>query len=111
MKVGDEIRIREGEEYRDYAGRYCGTIGTVLEISCHDLYKIALYDGKLADFPRSYLKPIVPRIRPKKCSCGAKHTSFPNHHEHWCDIHMTIKMEEAFEDFFNFDDIDLDGLI
>lgn len=21
-----------------------------------------------------------------KCTCGAKHTSFPNHHLSWCDL-------------------------
>jgi hypothetical protein len=26
-----------------------------------------------------YTPPII-----KKCDCGAKHTSFPNHHYHWC---------------------------
>lgn len=22
-----------------------------------------------------------------KCQCGAKHTSFPNHHSYWCDVY------------------------
>ena len=25
-----------------------------------------------------------PAIKEKKCDCGAKHTSFPQHHLHWC---------------------------
>lgn len=29
-----------------------------------------------------------PLIIPRKkiCTCGAKHTSFPNHHYDWCDL-------------------------
>lgn len=26
------------------------------------------------------------KAKPKVCDCGSKHTSFPNHHYHWCSI-------------------------
>lgn len=27
-----------------------------------------------------------PKFELKECDCGAKHTSFPKHHYHWCSV-------------------------
>jgi hypothetical protein len=33
------------------------------------------------------LNPIPTIEEKKECTCGAKHTSFPNSHSHWCDAY------------------------
>jgi hypothetical protein len=104
MKIGDEVRIKDGEEHKDYAHRYCGTIGTIKHIA-DEYCEVVLYDGKVAIFPIDYLVPYIkmPKLR-KKCTCGAESTAFPKHHYDWCDIHMVQKNENIdLDDFFEFD--------
>lgn len=36
--------------------------------------------------------PPIP-IEESKCDCGAKHTSFPNHHSDWCTV-IKLKLEK-----------------
>lgn len=43
-------------------------------------YGIALSHSLYENNP--YMKPLII----KRCTCGAKYTSFPNHHYDWCDI-------------------------
>jgi hypothetical protein len=58
--------------------------------SIDDFMKIheAKFDGNFeANHTRNVLKSRHERFlsrQPKVCDCGAKHTSFPNHHYHWC---------------------------
>jgi len=33
-------------------------------------------------------------IQLKRCDCGAKHTSFPNHHFDWCSVHGGIRCQD-----------------
>lgn len=53
---------------------------------------LAIHDAKFEDnyhmnhvrrALRKRLEMYVPKV-PKQCNCGAKHTSFPNHHYNWC---------------------------
>ena len=100
MKVGDEVRIKDGEKYRDWSNHYCGTVGTVHHVG-HDYCEVVLFDGKIALFPHDYIEPYVktPKINPK-CSCGARHTSRPTFHEDWCDLLMkTLNDSSDMDDF------------
>ena len=50
----------------------------------------ALIDGKITvDQYKILIEQICTPIKSvvttlRTCDCGAKHTSFPNHHYHWC---------------------------
>ena len=40
-----------------------------------------------SEMTESPLPPPIPMPEAKsKCDCGAKHTSFPNHHSEWCTV-------------------------
>lgn len=44
-------------------------------------------------------------MRPK-CDCGAKHTSFPKFHYHWCQISILKEMCKAIDEDFNEEDFE-----
>lgn len=66
----------------NYAGEY-GLIG----FDCH---LRVVQNSASQDWGMYGYAPIVPDLYyyqpgPGKCSCGALHTSFPDHHMKWCD--------------------------
>lgn len=72
----------------DTLKKYHKTIVDVSDIHLRDNWKwIKTYDKEWTLAHTSWLLPPTGDNKMPSCECGAKHTSFNNHHLEWCPLY------------------------